>query len=219
MYGEIPALLSTIGNMETQRSMQHTITDEINRQKGYASMMAPIFQTSLDASSPKAVKTDLAAGTAKREAGYGKLQSTQPTYGGTQNAADAAAADRSGKWASMMNPLRAKNAAWSDIPVSFGLKDAEAVRNLGLINQYSQQSAAAMPYQMQQASHAGDQWQMFADIGNALLGSYASAAPQAFTGGYSAVGNPSQAAYMGSMNVASQNLTTQPSTDFLNTLD
>ena len=176
--GLLPAVAAILGGdtmqeiagMNTTRDMNRTTQNELARQQAFQKQGTGVFQQSLGQSTPQAMESQLAQG--QKQAGdmYQQLQAL-PMQAGvpglpSQATLGANVTDQAGQAQTQQsNQAGAANTGYGNLATQQGLKDLSARSQLGVIGGNSRQSAAVLPYELQQDQ---GNWQWLQALGQLL---------------------------------------------------
>lgn len=164
----IGAGVSAYGAQESASSMEDAQKAELTRQRDYQKRAKGVFQEVVKQSTPEVVKRQMDEGTQHQMEQYQKLQQTPLT-----SSAAASPAQDSAKNA-MVSALSNRAAApiGGGIPnwnILQAIKDLKARTLLGIVGNTASRSQSVLPFELRQASHAGDPFK-FAGQGISTLG-------------------------------------------------
>lgn len=145
------------GVAQSNRAMNNTINDELTQQAEYQKQGQQVFQQSLQQSSPQSTQQQMQQGQQLAQNQYQKLEAAPLSTGNApfQSGAPSYQAEVQGRTQNS-NASQAALQGYSEWDLQQAIKDLSANSQLGIINRNAAGAASILPYQMQQASHAGD---------------------------------------------------------------
>lgn len=178
---------SIAGAKKSERAMEKSVQAEIKRQRGYRDEAMQAYQQSLEQSGADVAQQQTEQGEAARAAAYKRLESIPlAAPSNTQAPVESTTAGRvAGAQERNLAGAQANYMGLSEWQLQQLIKNMRARQRLGLIGTVSADSAGVNPYEIQNASHAGD---TLGGIGTAL------GAAGSLLGSYGALSAPATAA-------------------------
>lgn len=144
------------GAANSRSAMNAQVAAEAARQKGYQDQAGKVFDESLQQSTPLTARQQMGQGEDRANAEYKKLESlpmgtsTAPFQSGTSGQVLNAGRTQ------QSNQAQARLQGYTEWDLQQAIKNMSANRQLGVIGTNAHRSAGVSPYEIQQASHAGD---------------------------------------------------------------
>lgn len=165
---------------QSKAAMRNVVDSELARQRRYQQQGAAIAAESLAASTRDSADSGIASGQQQRQQAYANVGKREMGVVAPQNKdvpreVSTGLAMRQGS----SDAQRAAIMGYNDWLLNQQIKDIRAQRELGMIGQFSQESAGVMPYELRDAQHAGDSLRTAAGF----LGGAGSAVSAADNGG------------------------------------
>lgn len=200
------------GAAQARGAMNDARAAELSRQKRYQDEASAEFSKSLKKSDRATADEQMQAGADRRSAAYQALAASPvgqplPTRPGSDGAvtdtgtAGAAARTKANAtatanaWSRLVGGAQARLGGGEDWQLEQGIKNAEANRNLAITSSNARGSANILPWEMEEASHAGDGlkgWGQLVSALGSVAGIGAATAPGSASG---ALENPGVATF------------------------
>lgn len=163
--------LSIAATQEDASAMNRTAQNALNEQAALQNKSTRVAQTSAQQSTLPAAQKSMATGQQNAQAQYAQLQGASPASTGL-TALDPVRQQQTSDIINQSNAASARLQGYNQWSLDQALKDLQAKEQLGALSQQSGNLQAALPLELQQASHAGDALGL-AGTGLSTLGSLA----------------------------------------------